>query len=643
MWLNPKVMSNPGNSDRERIVDAIDLVGLIAEHVQLRPKGREHVGLCPFHDDHTPSMHVVTHKGSHFFKCFACGESGSAIDFVMKYHSMPFIEALRYLAERVGIELQTSTRPRDEAERDRGPGRAELIKANEFALQYFQRGLGHPEAGAAARLMIEERGISKEMVERFALGAVADSWDGLATLVRRRGMDLRSFREAGLAKETSSGSGVRDTFVNRLIFPIHDQLGRPIAFGGRVLSPDHEPKYLNSPETRLFEKSKTLFGLHLARHAIAEANSVIVAEGYTDVIALHQAGFPNAVATLGTALTRDHARLLRRNCDTVILLFDGDDAGQKAADRSVEIFFAEAIDIRISIMPHGVDPADLLRDPDEGPDKMRALLDAAVDALTFVVRRMEAEIAGTDSLAGRQKRIEALLARLTNLGFNTMSGIRKRLVLPQLADLLGIRLNELERWIPQPKPRRRDRAGRSVEENNETTAVGAESATDRIRRRAEEDLLSVLLFEPQVGAEHVDVGDGHMLPLAEACPPEAFRDPRCRVVYAVIQPRLECGESFSVPSIQGHLDDEPTRNLVAALYFRGRELCAGVETRASEKLQDVFRALDRVRDREALHVLVDELRAPSPDPAAATAFVRVFEERRQRQDDYAVLPRAARS
>jgi len=298
-----------GNSDRDRVLDATDMVALVGEHVQLRPKGREHVGICPFHDDRAPSMTVVTHKGAGFYKCFSCGAAGNAIDFMMNYHKMEFIDALRALAERAGIELQ-QTRREDGATGNR---RA-LLRANAIAANYFRKALAHAEAGAAANAALERRGISAEMRERFQLGAAPDGWDGFVRHIDRlrahsagsRGDDavpeLDAFRAAGLVRDGRQGP--IDGFRNRVIFPICDEMGQPIAFGARQINPEDQPKYLNSPESGVFHKGRGLYGIHLAKKSIIDARTAVICEGYTDVIACHAAGVTNVVATLGTALTR---------------------------------------------------------------------------------------------------------------------------------------------------------------------------------------------------------------------------------------------------------------------------------------------------------------------------------------------------
>jgi len=637
------------NNDRERVLQATDLVRLIGEHITLKRSGREHVCICPFHDDHSPSMHVVTHKGTPFYKCFACGASGTAIDFVMHYHKMPFIDALRFLADRASIDL--APRRGDQAASD-GPSRTDIVRANDLARQFFRQTLKHAELGRAARETIEKRGISPIMVEQFGLGAAPNDWEALGNWARRNRHDGRAFRAAGLVKDRTSGSGLRDTFVNRLTFPICDQMGRTIAFGGRVLNPEDQPKYLNSPESAVFQKSRTLYGLHLAADSIRKHGEAIVTEGYMDVIAMHQHGFSNVVATLGTALSDDHATVLQRLCDRVTLLFDGDEAGQNAADRAVEMFFSRPIDVRICVLPGGCDPDDLLRTPG-GIERMTSLLALATDALAFLVRRFKTGLDGATSISARQRHIEDLLARLADLGLASMSGLRKRMILPSLSDLIGVPMVDLVGMIPRrtrrpPANAAGGEANTSGEPAIEAKTAAALSPAGRTRRVAEESLLAVLLFEPSVRFERVDAGDGHMLSVGEAYGPDCFADPACRAIYGAMHEFLESGAPFDPPTIQSLMTDASLARMVMTLYDRGRMLCGEREEDAARVWRDASKRFDQVRDREARRTEHDAIRASTPDsdgPATRTLTLmqRTIEERRRHGDDRAALPRGVRS
>lgn len=449
------------SDDRQRVRDASDIVDVVGEHVTLKAKGREYVGLCPFHDDHNPSMAVVPHK--QIFHCFVCGSGGDVFTFVQKFHSMTFPEALEHLATRAGIELV----PRAAAARKRADdggavSRQELVSANQLANAFFRSILTHEQHGAPARDVIRRRGISPEMVEHFQLGAAPHRWDGLLLTARRKGVADGTLVAAGLAKHRERSQGAYDAFRHRLVFPIHDQIGRAIAFGARRIDEDDDPKYLNSPETPLFNKSTTLYALHQASRSIQRQRTAVVVEGYTDAIACHQAGIDNVVATLGTALTPGHAKALRRLCDEVILVFDGDEAGLRAADRAFEVLFAEPIDLRIATLAavtDAKDPDELLK-RDDGPELFRRMLEEAPDLLEYRFARMRRRLRDA-GIAEQARVVESELERLADLGLANQTPVRRTVIRKRLAETLGVPESVIAEAMPVG--RRAGRAPRRVD------------------------------------------------------------------------------------------------------------------------------------------------------------------------------------
>ncbi|MBY0313217.1 MAG: DNA primase, partial [Phycisphaerales bacterium] len=451
--------------DRQRVLDATDIVQLIREHVALKNKGREYVGLCPFHDDHSPSMYIVPSK--QIYHCFSCGAGGNALGFVMNYHRMQFREALEHLAERAGITLtpRPTRRIGGGSEGEYGGGdaereldRASLMKSTATACTFFRAILDHPEHGRAAREVIQRRGIAPEMVEQFQIGAAPDKWDGLVITIGSKKLALEAFRAVGLVKARDNGNGFYDGFRNRLMFPIHDQIGRVIGFGGRRINDEDEPKYINSSESALFDKSTTLYGLHQAAQAIRQSGVALVTEGYMDTIACHQAGVKNAVATLGTALTPGNARVLRRLCNEVVLLFDGDEAGQKAAERAVEVFFAEPIDVRIAMLSAHTDA----KDPDEllkregGKSVLETALKAAIDPLELLFARMRAQTAGS-GLSARTRAIDDYVSRLVELGLGRVDKLRYQLVIKRLAQIADVDYQTIATMVSERRERLKPR------------------------------------------------------------------------------------------------------------------------------------------------------------------------------------------
>ncbi|MDI9403724.1 MAG: DNA primase [Limnohabitans sp.] len=599
--------TGPLTSDRDRVLAATDILSLIGEVVALRPKGREHVGLCPFHDDRSPSMAVVTHKsgngGTGFYKCFACGAAGNAIDFVINYHRMEFPEALRFLAARANIELTpwqgASARQRSDGE----PTRDDVLRANALADRFFRRVFADQDAGAKARAETERRGFGPETVEEFGIGAAPARIDALVEGVRKAlrnaGTDyppFEAFVAAGVIRPSRSG-GYIDLLRDRLVFPICDDLGRPIAFGGRKLDPEQEPKYLNSPESPVFHKSKALYGIHRAKRPIVEAKCAIITEGYTDVIACHRAGFRNTVATLGTALTREHARMLRRMADTVVLLFDGDEAGQKAADRALEVFFSESIDIKICVLPDGLDPDDLLRQ-DGGAERFQRALDRSSDALAFVASRIRKQLEGR-GLSGRQQWVEQTVAKFVDLGLNAMSGVRRQLVLHTLADLFDLPVVEIDRFAKSM--RARPLAGGAVQQAETAaaaTGVQAHSVVEvthatqsgglstglstglpfgstaraRARKVAERRLLGLLCNDPALASLAVPVEGAGTLPISEAIAPNEFADPGHAAIFAAIRDAAEAARVLNFEGLIGEIADPAFKRLASDLYLFGTDI-----------------------------------------------------------------------
>jgi DNA primase catalytic core len=368
--------------DRDQVRERTDLVALIGQTVTLRKRGGRHVGLCPFHAEKTPSFGVDQQKG--FWHCFGCGKGGDAFDFVMLLERLTFPEALERLAERAGvppIEVSPQQQIRKE-ERDF------LLEANAAAALAFSKAL-KGQAGARARAYLDKRGMTLEMAERFGLGYAPPGWDALVSHLKGRGFSLEVLVKAGLALPRQSGEGVIDRFRNRVMIPIHDRRGRVVAFGGRAMSADDQPKYLNTAETPVFHKSSTLYALHWASKTMGDRGRAIVTEGYFDVIACHLAGFTEAVATLGTALGEEHVQILRRLAERVYLVYDADSAGLNAALRGQAIFREAGVDVRIARLPGEHDPDTLIRE--QGAEAFERCLANALPPVAFELERLLAQ------------------------------------------------------------------------------------------------------------------------------------------------------------------------------------------------------------------------------------------------------------
>ncbi len=354
----------------DELRNRISLAALIGRRVKLARKGREHMGLCPFHNEKTPSFTVSEDKG--FYHCFGCGAHGDAIGFLMRAERLSFLEAVERLAAEAGLEVPKSS----PEERERAKKQATLLDAVEAACAFYQRELRAP-GGRAALDYLRSRGLDDETIARFRLGYAPTQRGVLAGALEKAGVSRALALEAGVLGQPEGGGETFDRFRGRVIFPIADRRGRIVAFGGRILG-EGQPKYLNSPDGPLFHKGEMLYGLALARAAIAEQETVLVCEGYMDVIALHRAGFAHAVAPLGTALTERQIELLWRFAPEPILCLDGDEAGRRAALRAAQRalpLLKPGMSLRFAMLPAGEDPDSLLRA--RGPQAMREVLDAA--------------------------------------------------------------------------------------------------------------------------------------------------------------------------------------------------------------------------------------------------------------------------
>ena len=413
---------------RERIRDATDIVDLISEHVQLVKKGRNFSGLCPFHDEKTPSFSVNPDR--QFYHCFGCGVGGDVFKFVQEIDRVTFAEAVQFLAERAGIALSERSGPSREA----AAAEDELYRANDLAQKYFHHLLLNDEVGAGARTYLQTRGLTGETIARFGVGYAPPAWDALLKVAGRRGLSPQILERAGLALPRSTGSGHYDRFRDRIAFPIANLSNRTIAFGARALQPDQNPKYLNSPETSIYHKGRVLYGLSIARDAIRRQDSVLVVEGYTDLISLVQAGIQHVVATAGTALTEDHCRLLARFARQVVLLFDGDAAGSTAAMRALEVLLGTNLDVRVVSLPSEHDPDTFIQA--HGPEALLNQAENARSVLDFCLERL-AQQHDLSSIEGKSRAVETFKPLIAKLN-KPQDAVRRDLLLREVAQRLAV-------------------------------------------------------------------------------------------------------------------------------------------------------------------------------------------------------------
>jgi DNA primase len=427
------------------IKNGIDIIALAGEYLpSLRRAGSRYKAICPWHDDHNPSLELNPERQS--FKCWSCGVGGDIFDFVQNIEHVDFPEALRMLADRAGVALENAP---STAAQKRGPSKSDLFEVNAWAEEVFANALFD---SAEVRAYLEHRGLTLQSAMQFRLGYAPDERDWLMVQARRKRFGTDVLELAGLISQSPDAPGIwRERFRGRLIFPIHDERGRTLGFGGRILPAVEQKlvtqgksvaKYLNSPETLLFHKRTLVYAADRARIAVREAGWVGVVEGYTDVIAAHQVGVCNVVGTLGTALGEDHLRALQRLTDKkVVLVFDGDDAGQSAADRALEFFLQCELDVRVLSLPANLDPCDyILR---EGAEAFRNLAEQAVDPLAYLLSRaaVRFDLSAAD---GAHRAADWLLGILSSVpDTNRLGPVKKAKVIDTLSQRLRVPVETL--------------------------------------------------------------------------------------------------------------------------------------------------------------------------------------------------------
>ncbi|WP_298271875.1 DNA primase [Geobacter sp.] len=414
----------PDDKIRE-VRERASILDVVSDYVSLRKSGANYQGLCPFHGEKTPSFNVNPARG--IFHCFGCGVGGNAITFVARMEGLSFPEAVKFLAKRVGVEIED--RPATAAERRRQDEREELHGIVEMAVQLYRDLLRRGGEGAAARSYLERRGVSAETSEAYRLGFAPERWDYLARHLQQRKVPLEQAEKLGLVRRRESG-GYYDTFRNRLLFTISDIHGRAIGFGGRVLD-DSLPKYINSPDSPIYHKSEVLFGVSLAKGALRESGSAIIVEGYFDHLALHQAGIRNVVATCGTALTEGHLKLLRRYAGKAYTLFDADSAGTKATLRALDLFLEAGFPAHVVELTAGEDPDSFIRN--EGTEAFAARLSKARPVVDFFFRELLRQT-DTGSVEGKVQVVAQMAPRLEKIG-NTFE---RELYAREIARVLGV-------------------------------------------------------------------------------------------------------------------------------------------------------------------------------------------------------------
>ncbi|MHC4131941.1 MAG: DNA primase [Planctomycetota bacterium] len=564
-----------------QIQQANDIVDLVSEHVSLTRKGREMVGLCPFHDDHRPSMYVNSAK--QIFKCFACGAGGDVFKFVQMRENLTFGQAIERLAHRAGIKLPTPKRTKEQGQRlteDIDPN--QLAKVNAWAVKHFQKNLFKTELGKSTLKYLDERQISIESIKQWQIGLALENGNELVRASKSSKVPDALLKQAGLVVQ--QGGRVMDKFVKRLMFVITDVTGRVIGFGGRILEGEGA-KYINSPTTPLFDKSTSLYGLQFARESIVSNELAVVVEGYTDCIMAHEKGCKNVVATLGTSFTNGHARLLRRYAKTVVLVFDGDIAGTEAANRAMEVCLSEHVDIKLATVPDSKDPCEFL--VDSGKDAFEALVETAMEVFEYKWSRLIKQFKGDDTLRGRRQAIDELLQTLAITMQAYPQAVTDRgLIINRLSNLLGLETKQINAELDK-RLRRAPRPATVHSENQKAAKVVIGSG---LRAQAQREILEVLLNEPNLFER-----------LEEKITIDIFNEPILRRIAEVVYLTLKEEPGAGPSKIMTRIESLEAGSLLAELTQSGQE-----KGNFEKRLDEAIEVLLRQQKRSEIQALEDK-------------------------------------
>lgn len=571
---------------------ALDITEVVGGYLQLKKAGANYKALCPFHEEKTASFNVNPEK--QIFKCFGCGKAGDAFTFIMEYEKVDYPEAIRILADRAGIEVKYT------GENPQSVGRKDLYHANEWAAGVFRGLLQRAPEAEAAREFLVRRGVNDETAELFGLGFSMESWDHLLGRARKAGIPEKVLAAAGLVVERESKGGHYDRFRGRLVFPIHDLRGKPVAFGARTLK-DEVPKFINSPETAVFSKGRGFYGLHLAKEELEKTRTVYIVEGYLDVVVPYQAGVRGLVATLGTSLTKEHLKVLRRWADKVVLVFDSDAAGQKASERGLDLLLSENMDLFVAELPPGMDPDDVV--VKQGPDALRACLEKPREIFEFLVTSLTARH-GQGTPAARARVVGEMIERVRQVP----DRVKQEILVLELSRRFGIEEQTLRAQLgkgPEAPP----------------PAASAAPAPATIEESAARDLIACLASGAAVAAQ-----------VRQGAPLDRFPEgPLRRIAETAYGLFDRAGEVVARDLVT--LLREP-----ALVGLASEILAADLDpAEAAGRAKSCLAALERVSGRRESLELRAKLRSASGEEE--TELLRkVMESRRRRPQDHGLMP-----
>jgi DNA primase len=504
--------------------ETANMAEVVGQYTDLKQAGGQMMGLCPFHEERSPSFSVEPHDK--LYHCFGCGEAGDIFKFVMEKEGLGFTEAVEALADRYGVELQREQEdPRAEAARQR---RQRLQQLLERAAAYYSNYLWESKEAGKAREYLAARGLSEETLKNFGVGFAPSAWDKILVAGQRAGFTVPEMHSVGLVQKSERG-GEYDRFRARIMFPIRDPRGRTLGFGGRATREDQKPKYVNTSETDFFHKSEILYGLDRARAAMAKANRAVVVEGYTDVLALHQAGMEGAVGVMGTAITPEQVATLSGTVDEVVLAMDADEAGEEAMLRAQRVAAGRRMRLRVASMPSGVDPAELMAEAD-GPERFRGFLQGAAELTDFQVTRV---LNRTDTASPVER--DKALAEVAPILAGMEEGAAQSELIRKVADRLDLEPAMVTGRVvastpatggpgasavdPGRAPRRNAPPGRGAPTNGYAQGGPGGAPQQQAQRpveltsreRQERALLAMCIALPEPGAEFLEqLGESHL-------------------------------------------------------------------------------------------------------------------------------------
>jgi DNA primase len=556
------------------ILNTADIVDIVSESVILKKSGQNYFGLCPFHSEKTPSFSV--NPGKQIFHCFGCGAGGNSLSYVMKYHGLAFPEAVRMLARKYNIVIDTGHL--DPARKKQLDLKETLFRLNRNVMDRYQAHLQKGPAGGSARQYLENRHITSETIDEFHLGFSPDLWDDVVNFLKKKRISKQAALNSGLVVPRKTGSGFYDRFRNRIMFPIFDINMQVAGFGGRVMD-DQMPKYMNSPETPVYSKTRLLYGLHAAKTHCRSKGVVHIVEGYFDFLTLYQNGIKNTVATLGTALTPEHVRILKGYAPAMILVFDSDAAGINAARRSIQTFMNEGVDTRILILPKGDDPDTFVMT--KGPDAFAKLAEKARSVMPFL-RQVAMDTHGS-SVTGRARVLADMVPFLAGI----QDGALRSMHINALAEALNIDeaavLEKVREQVMQKKTFAGG-AGRTADPGPDHGP--GPDMSERPSDPRERQLLSLMLHRPDI------IGRVRSSGVLDSF----YSDRLSRIGRIMVDAESELNSSDSggfVRRILGRMKNDEDRELVAALAMTGGP--ADDDTQVPEAADAIIQRIIRVR------------------------------------------------